>query len=243
MKGAILVVDDDRSMVKTLMAVLKRQGWITFGAYCGEEAIKAVNERRFTAVLMDVMMPGINGVEAFGEIHRAWPGTPVILMTAYAAHDLLERAEREGVLSVLPKPIAWPTLMALLEGTRARHGNVLLVDDDSSFVQSLSDALAVHGRQVLRAQSFTQALQHLNDPGGRPAVVVLDLRVAGVPPDDAALAIKALSPAVVLILCAGHPHLLDQTMAALPADSVYAGLTKPFPPERLLELLDAVAHQ
>jgi DNA-binding NtrC family response regulator len=242
MKGTILVVDDDRQMVKTLSAVLKLHGWTPFEAYNGQEAIEAVGSRPFTAVLMDVMMPGINGVDAFSEIRRARPGTPVILMTAYAAHDLLQRAESEGVLTILPKPISWPTLMGLLDRTRPDPRSVLLVDDDPDFLRTLGDTLIAHGAHVLRAQSLPEALRYLDDPTSVPAVVILDLRLEGVSPADAAVAIKELGPATILILCTGYPQLLDQTMAALPSDWIYAGLTKPFAPERLFELLDAVAR-
>ncbi len=114
-KGTILVVDDDRQMVKTLTAVLQLKGWSTVSAFSGEEAIQTAKAQRFKAVLMDVRMPGINGVEAFREIRQAQPLTPVILMTAYAAHELLAQAEREGALMVLPKPVPWMTLTNLLD--------------------------------------------------------------------------------------------------------------------------------
>jgi DNA-binding NtrC family response regulator len=240
MKGTILVVDDDRQMVKTLSAVLKLHGWMTVGAYSGEEAVGAARERRFQAVLMDVKMPGINGVEAFREMRRIRPGTPVILMTAYAAQDLLEQAEREGALMILPKPISWPTLIGLLDRTDPTARRVLLVDDDPAFLASAGDFLSAHGTSVIKAESLPEALRHLDDRASSPAVVVLDLKLDGLPPTEAVIAIKELSPAIVMILCTGYPGLLDQTMAAVPSEWIHAGLTKPFAPEHLIELLDAI---
>ena len=55
-------------------------------------------------------------------------------------------------------------------------------------------------------------------------------------------AIKRLSPAVAVILYSGHPKLLDETTSELPTGSIHAALKKPFPPEKLLELLDGVVH-
>jgi DNA-binding NtrC family response regulator len=243
MKGTILVVDDDRQMVKTLSAVLQLHGWTTATAYSGEEAIRAAEASRFNAVLMDVKMPGINGVDAFRAIRQARPGTPVILMTAYAAHDLLEQAEREGALMIMPKPISWPTLIGLLNQAGSDPRSVLLVDDDPQFLASLGDVLTAHGTKVIRAESLPQALHHLDTQASAPAIVVLDLKLDGLQPTEAAVAIKELSPAVVLILCTGYPTLLDETIAALPAEWIHAGLTKPFAPERLLELLDAVTRE
>ncbi len=240
MKGTILVVDDDRQMVKTLSAVLQLHGWKTVGAYSGEEAIAANEAQVFTAVLMDVKMPGINGVDAFRAIRKARPRMPVVLMTAYAAHDLLEQAEREGAMMVMPKPVSWPTLIGLLDRASAQPRSVLLVDDDPEFLGTLADVVAAHGVRVLRAQTMAEALHFLETEA--PAIVVLDLRLDGVQPSDAVLAIKELSPAVILILCTGYPRLLDQTLASIPHGWVHAGLTKPFAPERLLEVLDGLIH-
>jgi DNA-binding NtrC family response regulator len=242
-KGTVLIVDDDRQMVKTIAAVLKLHGWTTFSAYSGEEAIQATTAHRFSAVLMDVKMPGINGVDAFRSIRQTRPGTPVILMTAYAAQELLDQAEREGALMIMPKPISWPALMGLLNQTGPDPRSVLLVDDDPDFLRSLAEILSLHGRDVLRATSLAEALACLDRPGAVPAVVVLDLRLEGIQPTQAAVAIKELSPAVILILCTGYPQLLDEAMSALPAEWVHAGLTKPFAPQRLCELLDAVTRQ
>jgi CheY-like chemotaxis protein len=237
-KGTILVVDDDRQMVKTLSAVLQLHGWKTTHAYSGEEAIEIAERQRFDAVLMDVRMPGINGVDAFRAIRQAQPLTPVILMTAYAAHELLAQAEREGALMVLPKPIPWPTLTGLLEDVTRAERSVLLVDDDPDFLATMSQVLASHGSPVLQAQSLPQALEFLESRA--PAVVVLDLRLDDIRPTDAVIAIKEVSPAVVLILYSGYPDMLDRTLASIPSGWVHASLTKPFAPERLIELLDAL---
>jgi two-component system, NtrC family, response regulator HydG len=116
MTRRVLVVDDDRHMVKTISAILDRQGWASTGAFSGEEAVAVAvgAEPRFRAVLMDVRMPGMNGVEATQAIRAAHPCTPVILMTAYAAQDVLAEARASGVVTIMPKPLAWPKLIAHL---------------------------------------------------------------------------------------------------------------------------------
>ena len=111
----ILVADDDRGMARTVCDILRRHGWSATEVHSGEAAVAAATAQRFAVVLMDVRMPGLNGVEAFRIIREAQPQTPVILMTAYAAPDLLSQAEREGVLQILPKPLPWNTLSGLLD--------------------------------------------------------------------------------------------------------------------------------
>jgi CheY-like chemotaxis protein len=233
----ILVADDDRGMAKTVCDILRRQGWTPTEVHSGEAAVAAATARRFAAVLMDVRMPGMNGVEASRAIREAQPGTPVILMTAYAAPALLSQAEEDGVLSILPKPIPWATLSGLLAKIGAWDGSVLVVDDDPMFLDTLEAVIAATGRPVRRAASLDEALDEVAEQ--TPRAVVLDLVMQGVDPRECVRAIRRISPAVLLILCSGHIELMDETLSALPRGSVYARLVKPFPPSRLLDLLEA----
>jgi CheY-like chemotaxis protein len=122
MSRRVLVVDDDRQMVKTIRAILDHRGWQSTGVFSGEEAVAAAQgEPPFNAVLMDVRMPGMNGVDACLAMHDARPDMPVFLMTAYAAQEILAQARRAGVIAIMPKPIAWPKLMAHLD--RIPHGS------------------------------------------------------------------------------------------------------------------------
>jgi two-component system response regulator HydG len=234
----ILVADDDRGMARTVCDILRRHGWVATEVHSGEAAVEAAAAQRYAAVLMDVKMPGINGVEAFRVIRESQPQTPVILMTAYAAPELLSQAEREGVLQILPKPLPWGTLSNLLEKIGALEGSVLVVDDDTAFLETLETVLEAAGRRVRRATSIDEAVQLLSEHP--PRVVVLDLALHGLQPRDSILAIRRVNPAIVLILCSGHTRLMDETLQALPPGWIYAGLIKPFPPRRLLDLLETV---
>ncbi|MEO5823290.1 MAG: response regulator [Vicinamibacteraceae bacterium] len=234
----ILVADDDPGMARTVCDILRRRGWSPTEVHSGEAAVEAASTERYSAVLMDVRMPGINGVEAFRVIREAHPQTPVILMTAYAAPDLLAAAEREGVLQILPKPLPWATLSILLDKIGALEGSVLVVDDDPAFLDTLQTVLEAAGRRVRRATTIDEAVQLLSERP--PRVVVLDLAIDGLDPRDSVLAIRRANPAVVLILCSGHTRLMDDTLSSLPPGWVFAGLIKPFPPRRLLDLLDVV---
>jgi CheY-like chemotaxis protein len=120
MSRRVLVVDDDRQMVKTIRAILDHRGFESIPAYSGEEAVAAVAAAPpaatpFGAVLMDVRMPGMDGVEASLKMRAAHPDMPVILMTAYAAQEILAQARTAGVVAIMPKPLAWPKLMAHLD--------------------------------------------------------------------------------------------------------------------------------
>lgn len=237
MTRSVLVIDDDRQMVQTLCAVLRLHGWEPTPGYSGEDAIEAVRAKPFAAVLMDVRMPGLDGVEAFRRIREEYPALPVILMTAYAAQELLAQAEREGVLMILPKPLPLDRLTETL-AELSQTGPVLVLDDEPEFLATLGAILTSRNHGVLTATSLDQALDVLS--GASPTVVVMDLNLGPLHPRDAIFAIKRVSPEVLLILYSGQLDVLDETVSELPADWVFGTLRKPFAPERLLELLNGV---
>lgn len=237
MNRRILVVDDDRQMVRTLSDILRLHKWEVDGAFSGEEAIAAVEKTAFAAVLMDVKMTGLNGVEAFKAMKAIRPDIRVVLMTAYSAGDLIAEAEREGALRVLRKPVALPTLMEMLDSASTEARRVLVVDDEPGFLRTLGDVLRHNGYVVFAAQTLAEAITQLERAS--PSAVILDLRLDHTAPTESVLAIKRVSPAVALILYSGHPATLDAVTHDLPKPLISGTLRKPFPPERLLQLLDA----
>lgn len=236
----ILVVDDDRAMVRTLCDILALRGWEVRGAHSGEQAVAAIEREPFQAVLMDVKMPGLDGVEAFKAMKAKRPGIRVALMTAYSAQDLIHEAQREGALRVVLKPVDLAAVLPLLEESLEEARPVLVVDGERAFLQTLADALRLRGYQVVTAGSLDAALDRLEQAA--PAAVLLHLRLDNLEPRDSVLAIRRLSPAVTLILYSGDRTAIDATRTTLPSGWVYAYLEKPFPVERLTGLLDALAR-
>jgi DNA-binding NtrC family response regulator len=237
MRSNILVVDDDRQMVRTLRDILALRGWSSDGAYSGEEALEAVRIREYAVVLMDVRMGGMNGVDALRAMRAERPELPIILMTAYTASDLLAEAEREGALRILPKPIAPDRLMGFLDTLMRDPRSVLVVEDNPEFLSTVSALLREHGFTVLEARTIDEALVALEREA--PAAVALDLRLPDVEPRDCVVSIRRVSPSVVLILYSGYPRILAETTASIPAAWIRGALQKPFDPDRLIELLDA----
>lgn len=112
---SVLVVDDDRGTVETLKDILEAKTYRVASAYSGDAAVEMVRRDGFGAILMDIIMPGISGVEALKALKPVFPPRKVILMTAYSRHALVEEAKREGVLAVLSKPLDLEAVLPLLE--------------------------------------------------------------------------------------------------------------------------------
>jgi CheY-like chemotaxis protein len=114
-RGTVLVVDDDRDIVETLSDILELRGWKVVRGYDGAEAVSLALEHDVDWVVMDVRMPHRSGVEAMEEIRRARPSTRVVLMTAFATPEVMERAARAGGTPVLAKPFELAKLLATME--------------------------------------------------------------------------------------------------------------------------------
>jgi len=96
----ILIVDDEESVGLGMSEMLKDQGYEAEYVVNGEEALDAVKERDFSLIFMDIIMPGMNGLETFREINRVRPGATVILFTGYFrdAEDVILKGVEEGMV-------------------------------------------------------------------------------------------------------------------------------------------------
>jgi DNA-binding NtrC family response regulator len=233
----ILVVDDDRAMVTTLCDVLALHGWQPLPAYDGEEAVQVAMAHNVAVVLMDVRMPGRDGVSALEEIRARRPQTRVVLMTAYAARELLARGVAAGAVEIMPKPVDLHRLVPLLEQVRRQAGAILVVDDDAAFLHSLCDLLQAHGRDALSAGTIEEAVATLHRAA--PGAVLLDLQLADLAPQEALAAIHRAGPAALLVVYSGHPELLAEVVGQADQTQVAGILSKPFGIDRLLAVLDA----
>lgn len=93
---SVLVVDDDPGMVTTLRDILDATGYAVEIAHSGPEALQCVEAHQPDCILMDIRMPGMNGVDTYRELKHLTPDSFVIFMTAYANSALVEGARKEG---------------------------------------------------------------------------------------------------------------------------------------------------
>ena len=116
----LLVVDDEPDMVSGLKRILKAQGFTVEIANSGSEAIDCARLHQPDGILMDLKMPGMNGVEAVREIRAMFPNVFIIFMTGYS--ELVREAEEEGPVAVLSKPIDPGQVCELIENA-SREGD------------------------------------------------------------------------------------------------------------------------
>ena len=127
----ILVVDDDQQMVRTLVDILKLNGYQAKAAYSGPEALHKVKKIRFDCVLTDIKMSEMDGVDLMRAIKAMQPDLPVALVTAYSTDKLVKEGLEEGAMAALIKPLDIDALLSLFSGLRQKQ-RMVTVDEEPS---------------------------------------------------------------------------------------------------------------
>lgn len=115
-KTTVLVVDDERTVAHSIADILSLNGFETRVAYDGRQAIREVLEDCPDAIISDVIMPRISGIEAAKAIQEMCPEARILLFSGQAAtSDLLKTAEEQGYsFELLPKPVHPEVLLSKL---------------------------------------------------------------------------------------------------------------------------------
>lgn len=120
-QATILVVDDEQVHRYMLCTMLREWGWKCVEADDGRTAVAAVEKGVYDAVLMDVRMARMDGMEAFARIHALQPALPVVIMTAYSSVDDAVEAIKHGAHDYLTKPLDFDRLRLTLTRALDHH--------------------------------------------------------------------------------------------------------------------------
>ena len=101
----ILIVDDEEELASAMGERLALRGFRADTVTSGAGALKLVSEGDFSVLILDVKMPGINGLTLMGQVKRTHPDLPVILFTGQSSVADAERGMQEGAFDYLVKPI------------------------------------------------------------------------------------------------------------------------------------------
>ena len=120
MKVRVLLVDDEKEFVEALSERLTVRGYDVTTSLSGEDAVESVTRFNFDAVILDVSMPGMSGVEALRQIKRIKPLTEVIMLTGHATVDTAIEGMKLGALDYLIKPCETEDLLAKIDMAHRR---------------------------------------------------------------------------------------------------------------------------
>ncbi len=119
----LLIVDDDRTLVSLLSQMVAINGHTSVGAYGGQQALDVVASQPVDLMLLDLMMPDIDGFETLRRLRSLPKGKdlPVVVVTAMPDPDIDERVERAGGNACLRKPVDFDTLASAID-SHLPHG-------------------------------------------------------------------------------------------------------------------------
>jgi DNA-binding NtrC family response regulator len=112
----ILIVDDEERFRTTLGKRLSERGFDVDNVGSGEEAVKIVKEKLFDVIILDVKMPGMDGIETLTELKKINPNIEVLLLTGHASVDSAVDGMRLGAYDYLMKPCEIEVLMEKING-------------------------------------------------------------------------------------------------------------------------------
>jgi len=132
MGKTILIVDDERSIVDILRFNMKKEGYDTLEAYDGEEGLRLALERSPDLILLDVMLPGLDGFEVCRRIRTKDLTTPIIMLTAREEETDKVMGLELGADDYITKPFSVREVSARVKANIRRTGQITGSDDISS---------------------------------------------------------------------------------------------------------------
>jgi two-component system KDP operon response regulator KdpE len=171
-QGTVLIVDDERSIRVSLRTVLASIGFTIIEAGRGEEALALVRTAQFDAVLLDINMPGMGGVEVCRVMRKSAPLLPIVMLTVQGNEERKVAAFEAGADDYITKPFHLGELTARLRaavrrGKASDSGNVAITVGDVR-LDAERHLVQKNGRPVHLTPKQFELLQFLMTNAGRP---------------------------------------------------------------------------
>lgn len=175
----VLLVDDVRSNLKVVGAILDSVGYSTTFATSGEQAFERIKKSKPDLILMDIMMPDMNGIEICKKIKKIseYQEIPIIFLTASHEHKMLMEAFKQGAVDYITKPFNFGELLARvkihleLKSTRDELKKTLIQLNKLATTDGLTGVFNRRHLLVLAEQEFNR-----NRPYGNSfSVLILDV--------------------------------------------------------------------
>src|SRR5262245_50033808 len=148
MSNSVLVVDDEEGIRRTLASVLDDEGFTVDTAASGEECLAAFERRVFSCILLDVWLPGIDGITTLERVKASHPETAVIMISGHGNIETAVRATRLGALDFIEKPLQIErTVLAIRNALRQRQ----LEADNRRLREQLDDYVMIGQSVPMRA--------------------------------------------------------------------------------------------
>jgi two-component system, OmpR family, phosphate regulon sensor histidine kinase PhoR len=152
---SILVVDDEESIREGSARILTRMGFQVYKASRGSEGLEVLGRQPVAIVLLDLKMPGMDGMEVLGHIQQLNPEILVIIITGYATLETAIEAMKQGAYDFIPKPFEPDQLRIVINRARER---IRLTEETRKLAQERQRNLADLGTEKSRIRTIVESL-------------------------------------------------------------------------------------
>jgi DNA-binding NtrC family response regulator len=238
-RPSILVVDDEVDTCRNLADILTDLGYHVETAHDGPSALELVRRRHFDVALLDLRMPGMNGLELYRAIRALRADTVALIVTAYAGGDTADEALAAGAWRVVAKPVDFPRLLKLVDEALGQP-LVMVVDDDPDLCANLWDLLRDRGYRVALAHDEPTAARQLNDVSFR--IVLIDMKLPTGDGTSVFRLVREANPKARTVVITGHRAELERAVDQVIREGADAVCYKPFNVHGLLQTLDKLTN-
>lgn len=234
---SILVVEDETSLRESLREWLADLGYHVEGASEGEEALRLIEEKDFDVALLDLRLPGKNGLQVLREAKEKKPKLVGIIITAYPTAEAAVEAMKTGAVDFLTKPVDLGQLEMLVkaktEPAKVGAKPLLIVDDEPSMRESLKQWFVDLGYQVETASDGDEAMKLIAEKDY--GLLILDLKLPKKGGIEVLRETRKLCPSLKVIIITAYPSVETATEAMKQGAIEY--LAKPFELSELEKLV------
>lgn len=196
----ILIIDDEKNIRMTIKKALENAGYTVDTAINGEDGLKKLKDDKYPLILLDMKLPGIDGLEVLERINERDYQSNVIMITGYGTVETAVETMKMGAVDYLRKPFKAAEIRDIVEEVFSRHQLDLTEEKAGSFEDYLKLAKAeINKRNFDRAVEFLQEAASLNSEKPEPFNLL----------------------GVIYELKSRHPEAMKMYRAALALDPTY----------------------
>lgn len=240
MQNSILIIDDNQDLADGYGIILEDKGFHVDIAYNGLDGIDSYQARQQDAILLDIKLPDINGIEVLRRLHQFNPTVKVLIMTGFAIEQILDQVCDHTNVEVLRRPFMIEQVFETFT-ENDQESLILIAEDDPFFAGTLSTYFSEYGMKPLLANNYKRALQ---DKFDEPVeVLLLDLHMPLMWALEVYLNLRQQNKIVKTIIVTGNVGNEEHKGDPLNSPAVTGCLFKPFTPEQLVQALNKTLQQ
>ncbi len=230
----LLIVDDEADTCENLSDIFTDLGFQVDTASNGPSALEVVKRNAYDVALLDLKMPGMDGLELYRQIRKLSAGTVAIVVTAYASSSTAASVLEAGAWKILSKPIDFPKLLHLVDEALSQP-LILVVDDDQDLCDSLWELFRERGFRVCVAHDVPEAMSKLS--GQQFHVLLVDMKLPGGEGTDVLQAFHQTNSNARSVLITGFRAETERQVQDALRQGASAVCYKPFDVEELLKMI------